>query len=98
MAVILLVLGAVHLRVVGGDQNQPSPQTGVRKGKERVSGHVHAHVLHDRKGPGPSERRPHGRFQGDFFVGGPLHMRDWSKFPDFPGSPCWESRGKPRPL
>ncbi len=72
VAVVLLVLGAVHARVVGGHHHHATPDAGVGGRHERVGGDVQAHVLHGghrpRAGEGGAQRDLHGYL----LVRGPL--------------------------
>ena len=75
VAVVLLVLGAVHARVVGADDHQAAPDAGDGGGEEGVGGHVQADVLHGDQGPhagvGGAQRHLHGHL----LVGRPLGVQ-----------------------
>ena len=72
VAVVLLVLRAVHARVVGRDDHQAGLHPDVRRGEERVGGHVQAHVLHAHQGPAAGHRGADAHFHGHLLVGRPL--------------------------
>ena len=56
VARVLLVLGAVHARVVGDDDDQPAVDRDDRRVHERIGGDVEADVLHRRHRPAPGKR------------------------------------------
>ncbi len=97
VAVVLLVLGAVHAGVVGGDQDQPALDAGVGGGEEGIGGHVDAHVLHAHQGAGTGHRRPECPL--------PWPPSRWAttrcRCPCSPrgprGSRCWACRDRRRP-
>jgi len=72
VAVVLLVLRAVHGRIIGADDDQSPRDSGVADGKNRIGGHVHADVLHHRQRPGAAQSRADGHFHRDFFIGRPF--------------------------
>ena len=72
MAGILLVLGAVHARVVRHADDHPGVHAGVGDGKQRVCRHVEPHVLHAAEAPLARERGAESRLHGHLFVRGPF--------------------------
>ena len=72
VAVVLLVLRAVHAGVVRRDDHDTALQTHVGRGEERVGGHVQAHVLHADQCPAACHRGPDAHFHGHLLVGRPL--------------------------
>ena len=77
MPVVLLVLGAVHARVVGGDDDATSVDASVGEGEQGVGGHVEAHVLHDGNGPTSCVGGAKGHLQGHLLVRAPLGIDLW---------------------
>ncbi len=72
VSIVLFVLRAVHVGIVGADEDQPCLQSGHRGVKECVGSHVEADVLHHRHRPAAGVCRANGHVQGDLFVGRPL--------------------------
>ena len=72
VAGILLVLGAVHARVVGHDDDHTGVDAGVGNGKQGVGGHIETHMLHAAKAAVTGQGRAEGRFHGHLFIGGPF--------------------------
>ncbi|EKD37191.1 MAG: hypothetical protein ACD_75C01225G0001 [uncultured bacterium] len=72
VAVILLVLGGVHLRIVGAHQHQPAADSGVGGGKKRVGGDIDPDVFHGGESPGPGKGGADGHFQADLLIGRPF--------------------------
>jgi len=68
VTVVLLVLGGMHLRVIGGHQNQTAPDACVGKGKQGVSGDIDTHMLHGNQCSSAGKGRPHGDLQSHFFI------------------------------
>jgi len=77
VAVVLLVLGRVHGRVVGGDDHEARVDAGVGAGEQRVGGHIDAHVLHRHQGPAARDGRPQPDLERHLLVDRPLgvHVR-----------------------
>src|SRR5690606_33836091 len=72
MAVVLLVLRAVHAGVVGRDDDQGAGGADVAGREQRVGGDVQPDVLHGDDGAGASEAGPQRLLQGRLLVGPPL--------------------------
>ena len=70
-AAVLLVLGAVHAGVVGGDDDQPAVGPGEGRVHERVGGDVETDVLHRDQGPLAGEGDAQGLLVGHFLVDRP---------------------------
>ena len=69
---VLLVLGGVHARVVGGQDDHTAAHTGVGGREQRVGRHVHAHMLHGGEHPRAGGRGPDAHFHGHLLVHAPL--------------------------
>ena len=70
-AAVLLVLRAVHPRIVGADDDQPAVGPGNGRVHERVGGDVEPDVLEGDHGPLPGEGSPQGFLVGGLFVDRP---------------------------
>ena len=72
IAGILLVLRAVHTRVIGNADNHAGVDTGVGDGEQWVGRNVQAHVLHAAEAPLAAHGRAESGLNGDLFIGRPL--------------------------
>ncbi len=81
-AVILLILRAVHARVVGGDDDQPAVRPDISKGHQRVGRDVQPHVLHGGERARPGEGGADHHFHGHFLVDRPFAVNLFLKFGD----------------
>ncbi len=70
-AAVLLVLGAVHARVVGRDEGESAVDAEERGAHERVGGDVEPDVLEGDEGPAAGIGGAEGFFEGRFLVGRP---------------------------
>ena len=68
---ILLILGGVHRRIVGGDDYQAALHAGDGGIDEGIGTDVHAHMLHAHQGALPGIGHAQGRLHGRFLVGTP---------------------------
>jgi hypothetical protein len=59
----------VHAGVVGGDDDEPAVHAQVRRGEERIGGHVHADVLHGGEGAAAAELAPTATSSATFSLG-----------------------------
>ena len=75
VAVVLLVLGGVHTRVVGGDDDHAAADAVVGSGEDGVGGDVDADVLHGAKAADAGDACAVGDFRCDLFVRGPLAVQ-----------------------
>ncbi len=71
IAVVLLVLRGMHLRIIGGHQDQPPFDAGIGKGEQGIGRHVDPHMLHGDKGARTGKRGAHGHLESDFLIGRP---------------------------
>ena len=65
---ILLVLGGVHGRVVGGDDDDAAVHAGDAGVHEGIGADVHAHMLHADQRPFPGIGHAQGGLHGRFFI------------------------------
>ncbi len=72
MAVILLVLGAVHPRIIGAHKQQAAADAGVGKCHQRICGYIDSHMLHRHQHPRSRQRGTDTHLQGHLFVGCPV--------------------------
>ena len=72
VAGILLVLGAVHPRVVRYADDHAGVYACIGDGKQGICRNVQAHVLHAAKAAAAGQGSPEGRLHGDFFIGRPF--------------------------
>ena len=72
VAVVLLVLRAVHRRVVGGHDHEAAGHVDHRRREERVGGDVETHVLHRGERAGAGQRGAGRGLDGHLLVGRPL--------------------------
>ncbi len=70
--IILFILRAVKLRIVGGDQDQSSPDPGVRECEEGIGSHINPDVFHRNEGPPSRVARPYPHLKCNLLVGRPL--------------------------
>ena len=75
VAVVLLVLRAVHRRVVGGHDHEAAGHMDHERREERVGGDVETDVLHRRDAPWRRRARRRRRLDGHLLVGRPLARR-----------------------
>lgn len=81
-AIVLLILRAVHARVVGGDDHQPAVAPDIGKGHQRVGGHVQPHVLHGGERARPGEGSADHHFHGHLLVDRPFAVNPLLEFGD----------------
>ena len=74
VAVVLLVLGAVGRRVVGGQDEHAARHPGVGQGHHGVSSHIQTDVLHEHERPEAGGRRGCGHLHGDLLVRGEFEI------------------------
>src|SRR5512137_541936 len=55
VAVVLLVLRAVHLRIISSNNNKASLYSGIRNSKKRISCNIYPHMLHGRERPAAAD-------------------------------------------
>ena len=72
VAVVLLVLRAVHARIVGGDEDHAAVDAHVGVGEDRVGSHVQTDMLHRGHRAHAAHRRADRRLHGDFLVRRPF--------------------------
>ncbi len=71
---VLLILGTVHPRVVGGYYHQAAAHTGIGRRKKRIRRHIHSHMLHAAHGADAGNGGTDGHLGGHLFVGGPFRI------------------------
>ena len=72
VTVVLLILRAVHVGIIGGNDDQPRLHARHRDIKERIGRHVEADVLHHRHRPAAGISSADGDVQGHLFIRRPL--------------------------
>ncbi len=98
VAAVLLVLRGVHLRVVGGHQDQAAAHPGVGKREQRVGRHVDADMLHAGNRPGSRRRRRRSPPRGQLSRWVPRKRRSPGSdryFPGFRWTGCRDRRWRP---
>ncbi len=72
VAVVLLVLRAMHARVVRRHDHDPALGPGIGQGKKRIGGDVQPHVLHGHQNARAAKRGANPHLEGHLFVRRPL--------------------------
>ena len=71
---ILLVLRRIHSRVIGSQNHHTAMNAGARRRKQRISRHVHTHMLHSRQNTRASNACAHSAFNSNFLVCRPFSV------------------------
>ncbi len=71
---ILLILGGMHAWIIGHSTDHAAVDAYVRRGIQRISGHIEAHMLHGAKAPGAAGGRAKRYLKGNLLIGRPFRI------------------------
>ena len=72
-AVILFILAGMAQRIVGAHQHETAGKPHIRRGEQRIGGHVDAHVLHRGHAHSHGKGRAGTHFHSHLLIDGILH-------------------------